>query len=138
MADAVAAVLQDNYGGNNSGTFQNKSFRSMFDVMPFNFDFEIDVALSDASGTGAAMEVAVQFTLPGVALGDFIYCAPVVNPADLSFEIYVTAADTVTVQVENLTGGDLTTLAAAGGFTFRGIVLRLKPEILAQLQDTTD
>ena len=138
MADAIALIRQDNTGGNNAGDFQNKSFRSMFDILPFQFQFEIDTALSDASGTGAAMEVAVQFTLPGVALGDFVFVTPRIDPADLSFVAYATAANTITVQIENLTGADLATFALNGGQVFSGFVLRLKSVVFDTLQNTTD
>jgi hypothetical protein len=98
--------------------FQSKSFISFFKVIPFRCNCEIDVALADAAGAGAAMEVAVTATIPGAALGDFVF---------------ITAANVITIQLQNLTGGDLTTYAAAGGEILNGFILRIRPEILNQL-----
>ena len=113
--------------------FQSKSFMSFFKVIPFVCNLEIDVALADASGTGAAMEVAVTAAVPGCALGDFVFITSRIDVADLSFVAYVTVAGTITIQLQNLTGGDLTTYAAAGGETLNGFILRIRPEILNQL-----
>ena len=140
MADGILATsiktdkhLQGGVGADVRADFQSKSFLSFFKVIPFRVNCEIDVALADASGAGAAMEVAVEATVPGVAIGDFVFITSRIDVADLSFVAYVTAADTITIQLQNLTGGDLTTYAAAAGEILNGFVLRIRSEILGQL-----
>lgn len=140
MADGILATtiktdkhLQGGVGADVRADFQSKSFVSFFKVIPFTCSCEIDTALADASGSGAAMEVAVEATVPGCALGDFVFITSQIDVADLSFVAYVTAASTITIQLQNLTGGDLTTYAAAGGEKLNGFILRIRPEILNQL-----
>jgi len=137
MADGIlAASIKTDKILQSLGTradFQSKSFLSFFKVIPFRCNCEIDVALSDAAGGGLAMEVAVEATVTGAALGDFVFITSKIDPADLSFVAYVTAANTVTIQLQNLTGADLTTYAGAGGEILNGFILRIRPEILNQL-----
>ncbi len=137
MADGIlAASIKTDKILQAAGTradFQSKSFLSFFKVIPFRCNCEIDTALADASGSGAAMEVAVTATVPGAALGDFVFITSRVDVADLSFVAYVTAASTITIQLQNLTGGDLTTFNGADGEILNGFILRIRPEVLNQL-----
>lgn len=126
MADAVTAVLVQ---GN--GELGQQRFRTLFDIKPFTFTFDIATALADAAGTGATHEVALNGTIPGLALGDLIFVAPTIDVADLGLVAHVTAVDTLTVQVKNLTGGDLTTLNASP--RINAFALRVRPEVLAAL-----
>jgi len=144
MADGITTgsiktdhLLGNDQNGRGNGrqvNFQSKSFRSFFECIPFTCSLEIDVALADASGTGAAMEVAVgAVAVTGAKLGDFVWITPTIDPADLSISAYVTAADVVTIQLENLTGADLTTFATTK--KLNGLILRIRPDILAQLHN---
>jgi len=108
-------------------------FSALFDAGVFSFTFEADTIPVDAGG-GEAQEAAFEITVPGVALGDFVFISPAVDVVDMSLVAYVSAADTVTLQLENLTGADGTPFdAATAGFL--GLVLRLKPNALVDLQD---
>ena len=94
-----------------------RQFQGLFDAIPFKFTFEDDSILDGD-------EYSAEATVTGAALGDFVLVAPVLDPADLFFNAYVSAADTVTVQINNMTGGTLTTFAA--GAEFNGVVLKPK------------
>ena len=138
--DHHLGVDQNGVGNGRQVNFQNKSFRSFFEVIPFEFSLEIDTALSDSGGSGGAMEVIVTMTgvtgVVGAQLGDFVWVACETDVADLSLVAYVTAADVVTVQLQNLTGGDLTTFNPAGGLIVRGLVLRINPNIMTNLRNS--
>lgn len=150
MADGIttASIETDHHLGTDQNgrtngrqvNFQNKSFRSFFEVIPFEFSLEIDTALADAAGAGAAMEVIVTMTgatgVEGARLGDFVWLACETDVADLSLVGYVTASNVVTVQLQNLTGGDLTTFNPAGGLVVRGLILRINPNIMATLHNS--
>jgi len=64
-----------------------------------------------------------ELTIVGAALGDFVLASHGVDVVDLAVTAQVTAADTVTYQLLNNTGGTLD-LAAA---TFRCVVLKRNP-----------
>ncbi len=110
-----------------------RQFTSLFDAGVFSFTLEADTMPSD-SGGGETQEVVFAITVKGVALGDFVFISPAVDVVDTSIVAYVTAADEVTVQIENLTGSDSTAYdtATAG---FLGLVLRFKPSALVDLTD---
>ncbi|KKM77740.1 hypothetical protein LCGC14_1366960 [marine sediment metagenome] len=127
MADAVTLVKLDGYK-----ELSAKKFRALFEILPFQFTYINASAPADASGTGATHEEEVTIALTGVAFGDFVFVSPKLDVADLSFVAYVTAADEITLQVRNLTGGDLTTFQTAGA-EFNGFVLRVRASVLAQL-----
>lgn len=128
MADAVTLVQIDGYQ-----ELSSKKFRALCEVVPFRFTYINASAPADASGTGATHAEAVEIDIAGLALGDFVWVSPILDLADLSFVAYVTAADKLTIQVRNLTGGDLTTFATAGA-EFNGFALRIKADVLAQLR----
>jgi len=108
-------------------------FSALFNAGVFTFTLEADSMPIDAGG-GEAQEVTFDITVPGVALGDFVFISPAVDVVDTSLTASVSAADTVTLQIENLTGADSTAFdTATAGFI--GLVLRLKPNALADLKD---
>jgi len=112
---------------NNAVTAQPFQFTSLFDVAVFSFTLEADTMPSD-SGGGEAQEVVLEITVPGVALGDFVHISPAVDVVDTSFVAYVSAANTVTLQIQNLTGSDSTAFdTATAGFI--GLVLRFKRSV---------
>jgi len=76
--------------------------------------------------TGAGGVSAGNITVVGAALGDFVMFAPKADVVDLVVSGQVTAADTVTVTLVNLTGGAVTALS--GGVVFNGIVLKAGPQ----------
>lgn len=127
MGDAVTAIKLDGHR-----ILSSKKFRALCSIVPFQFTFIDASAPADASGTGATHEEEVDITITGLALGDFVFVSPKLDLADLSFVAYVTAANTLTLQIRNLTGGDLTTFATAGA-EFNGFAIRIRPEVLAQL-----
>ena len=128
MADAVTLVKIDGYQ-----ELSAKKFRALCEVVPFKFTYINASAPADASGTGATHEEAVEIDIEGLALGDFVWVTPVLDVADLSFVAYVTAADKLSIQVRNLTGGDLTTFQTAGA-EFNAFALRIKADVLTQLR----
>ncbi|KKM77742.1 hypothetical protein LCGC14_1366980 [marine sediment metagenome] len=108
-------------------------FSALFDVAVFSFTLEADTMPSD-SGGGEAQEVVLSITVPGAALGDFVFISPAVDVVGTSFVAYVTAANTVTLQIENLTGTDSTAFdTATKGFV--GLILRFKPNVIYDLKD---
>jgi len=127
MADAVTLVRLEQ-----GAELRPRKFRSLCQIVPFQFTYINASAPADASGTGATHEEVVDITITGLAIGDFVFISPKLDVADLSFVAYVTAANTLSVQVRNLTGGDLTTFQTAGA-EFNGFAIRIRPEVLAQL-----
>ena len=95
-----------------------RQFQHVFDeVIPFTF------TLTEASiATGAAGLSAGNITVPGAELGDFVQVAVELDIVDLVVTAAVTAADTVTITLANLTGGAVTALS--GGATVNGVVLK--------------
>ncbi len=116
---------------NNSVLAQPFQFTSLFDCAVFSFTLEADTMPSD-SGGGEAQEVVLDITVPGVALGDFVFISPGVDVVDTSFVAYVSAANTVTLQIQNLTGSDSTAFdTATSGFL--GLILRFKRSVTDNL-----
>lgn len=100
-----------------------RQFQALFEeAIPFNVTFEDDSILDGD-------EYVNDVTVPGAQLGDFVLIAPEVDPADLAWYAVVTAANTITVQLSNMTGGTLTTYAA--GAKLNGLVLRLSDALFA-------
>jgi hypothetical protein len=114
MADGLTAVSQ--------GSAAPRQFQGTFKVIPFTFTFEDDSILDGD-------EYSAEATVTGAALGDFVLVAPKLDCADLFFNAYVTAANTVTVQINNMTGGTLTTFAS--GAVFNGVVLQPTSNVYA-------
>lgn len=59
----------------------------------------------DASSIADGDEEAVEVTVPGASLGDFVLSSLSVDVADLALSAAVTAANTVTAVLSNNTGG---------------------------------
>lgn len=96
------------------GSQNRRQFLHLFsDAIPFKAPVDFASA-ADAETQGANVTVA------GAALGDFVLIAPGVDVADLTLDARVTAADTVTVTVNNNTGGAVN-LASQ---TIKGVVLK--------------
>jgi hypothetical protein len=72
---------------------------------------------SMATNTGSTLNV----TVPGVALGDIVNAAPGISLAGIVFSTYVSAANTVTVSFQNVTGGTLDIAAATWTFVVERI-----------------
>lgn len=98
-----------------------RQFQDVFsEVIPFS------TTLTEASiATGAAGVSAGDITVTGAALGDFVLFAPEVDVVDLVVSGQVTAANTVTITLVNLTGGAVTALS--GGVNVNGVVLKAGP-----------
>lgn len=96
-----------------------RQFQGVFSsVIPFKF------TATEASIATGALSVG-DVTVPGAALGDFVLFAPKVDVVDLVVSGQVTAANTVTVSIVNVTGGAITALSA--GQVFNGVVLKAGP-----------
>lgn len=69
----------------------------------------------DAGSIADGNEEVAEITVAGAALGDFVLVSASVDVADLALVGQVTAADTVTVQLLNNTGGavDLASMTVA-------------------------
>lgn len=59
----------------------------------------------DPGSIATAAEAVVEVTVAGAALGDFAVASLSIDVADLTLTACVTAANTVTVQLSNVTGG---------------------------------
>jgi hypothetical protein len=68
-------------------------------------------------------EVVVEQTVTGAALGDFVLVGSSADLADLTLTAAVTAADTVTIQLGNWTGGSID----HGTVDIYGVVLKRGP-----------
>lgn len=101
------------------GRKNRAQFQGLFsEVIPFT------VTLTEASiATGAVSSGDV--TVTGAALGDFVLMASETDLVDCVLVGQVTAADTVTVSVVNVTGGAVT--AFSGGIKLNGVVLKAGP-----------
>jgi hypothetical protein len=111
MADGITGV---------SALSKNaRQFQDLFDVIPFTLTFEDD-SIADGAIYAGGGTVAV----PGAAVGDFVLVAPEADAVDTTWVGNVTAADTVTVVLNNTSGGTVT--AFASGVVVNGIVLSLK------------
>lgn len=99
-----------------------RQFQGLFDVIPFTFNIEEDsIAASAAS--------VATITVPGAQLGDFVLVAPGIAATALVFSGFVSAADTVKVQVQNLEVSDAnTTLATV--HEANGVVLSPKKNVI--------
>jgi len=96
------------------GDKNRRQFLHLFsDAIPFKATVDLDNAADAAT-------VAAEVTVAGAAVGDFVFIAPGVDVADLTLDARVTAADTVTVTVNNNTGGAVN-LASQ---TIKGVVLK--------------
>jgi hypothetical protein len=115
MADGVTAIKV--------GARGPRQFQALFsEAIPFNVTFEDDSILDGD-------EYVNDVTVPGAQLGDFVFVAPELDTADLAWYAAVTAANTVTIQLSNMTGGTLTTFAT--GAKLNGLVLRLSDDLFA-------
>ena len=96
-----------------------RQFQGVFSAaIPFK------TTITEASiATGAVS--AGDITVTGAALGDFVLMAAKTDPVDLLVSAQVTAANTVTVTLANVTGGAVTALS--GGVVFNGVVLKAGP-----------
>lgn len=98
-----------------------RQFQDVFSaVIPFT------VTLTEASiATGAAGLSSGDITVTGAALGDFVLMTPEADIVDGIVAATVTAANTVTVTLANLSGSAITALS--GGVVFNGVVLKTGP-----------
>ena len=67
--------------------------------------FPVVSATGDASSIADGNEEAVDVTVPGASLGDFVMSSFSLDVADLMLTSAVTAANTVTAVLANNTGG---------------------------------
>lgn len=69
----------------------------------------------DPASIAAGAEDSSTFTVPGVALGDHVvsWSAGVNLTADADVEIYVSAANTLTIRISNLNGASALDLASS-------------------------
>ncbi len=86
----------------------NKQFQGIFTDM-----WALTLTVDPAS-IGAGSEDTGTFTIPGVAVGDMVFCAPGVNPTiDGDIYAFVSAANTLTIRISNLNSGAALDLATA-------------------------
>ena len=64
------------------------------------------------------------------ALGDFVLIAPAADLIAVQVTAFVQAADTVTIQVQNLETADDNTDLASPGINFNGLILSPKKNVL--------
>lgn len=96
------------------GTKAKRQFRGLFgEVIPFK-------ATVDFASTLDGNEDASDVTVTGAAVGDFVLVAPGADVADLGLTAQVTAANVVTVQIWNNTGGTIDPASQ----TITGVVIK--------------
>jgi hypothetical protein len=118
MATNITAITDT---VNVNGEKGPRQFQGLFDIIPFKFSGDDD---SLPAQTASQCDVSV----PGAALGDFVLVACVADLVNISLTAFVSAADVVTVQAENVEGTDAST-ALAGNPAFKGVVLKPKSNI---------
>ena len=94
-----------------------RQFQDAFNGVLFGSETYNAGAIADGN------EEVGELTITGAALGDFVLASHGVDVADLALTAQVTAADTVTYQLNNNTGGTID-LASA---TVRCVVLQRNP-----------
>jgi hypothetical protein len=98
-------------------TSERRQFQHVFpEVIPFTFK------LLEATIASAAVSSG-DITVTGAALGDFVLFASEYDSADLTISGQVTAANTVTISLSNLTGGAVTQYATTAR-KFNGVILK--------------
>lgn len=100
---------------------------------PAQFQSLVDVIFGSATvdpasvATGAAGQGSTTVTVTGAALGDAVIPFPGVDLTSVQVTASVTAADTVKIMIQNLSGGAVD-LASS---TWRFLILRPKSKFLA-------
>ncbi len=79
--------------------FNRQQFQAVFDVVASVTATVDPASLADAAGA------STDVTVTGAALGDFVLLGPGVDVADVTVSAFVTAANTVTIRVQNESGG---------------------------------
>ena len=106
---------------NVEGSKGPRQFQGLFDIIPFKFSGDDD-SLPAQTASQCDIDVA------GAELGDFVLVACAVDLVNLSLSAWVSAANVVTVQIENVEGTDASTAIAANP-AFKGVVLKPKSNI---------
>lgn len=84
------------------------SIGNVLDELMFNPSvLHSSVAFTDNLNDGAG--ITIQVTVAGAKLGDFVLVSALADTEGLILYPYVSAANTVSVRVQNETGGNLTT-----------------------------
>lgn len=94
--------------------FNRRQFHDLFDVVASVTATVDPASLADAAGA------STDVTVTGAALGDFVLVAPKVDVVDLLVDARVTAANTVTIRVQNESGAG----ANLASSTWNIVVLR--------------
>jgi len=96
---------------------ERRQFQHVFpEVIPFTFKL-VEASIADAAVS------AGDITVPGAALGDYVLIASEYDPVDLTVTAQVTAANTVTVVLNNNTGAAVTQFVTTAR-KFNGVVLK--------------
>jgi len=92
-----------------------RQFQDLFDVIPFT------VTVDPASHIDGAGET-IAITVTGAALGDLVLLGPGADMLDLLYTASVTAADTVSLRIQN----ESTVTRDVASSTWNGLVLKPK------------
>lgn len=101
-------------------SFNRQQFQHVFDVVASVTTTVDPASLADAAGA------STDVTVTGAALGDFVLIAPKVDVVDMTVTAFVTAANTVTIRVQNESG------AGANLASSTWNILVLRPAAAAQ------
>lgn len=99
-----------------------RQFQGLFKVIPFVVNIDEDSIAASAAAHG-------DVTVTGAELGDFVLIAPTIDPVSVNITAYVSAANTVTVFLQNLEVSDANT-TFAGNTKFNGLVLQQQENII--------
>jgi hypothetical protein len=107
------------------GGVSPRQFQGTFDVIPFK------VSLLDASLPAGSSQADI--TVPGAALGDFVFLAPTIDPVNTHLIGYVASANTVTVVIRSQEEVDAVTTWATTAKQVNGFILKPKANVFDQV-----
>ena len=107
------------------GTKGARQFQGMFDVIPFK------VSILDASLPAGAS--VADITVPGAALGDFVFVATTIDCVENVVLAFVQSADTVTIVLRSLQEVDASTTFATTARVCNGFILKPKSNVFDQV-----
>lgn len=116
MATSISAATASGVATATVGTAAQ--FQGLFDVIPFK------VSLLDASLPAGAS--VADITVPGAALGDFVFITPTIDSVSQHIVGWVASANTVTVAIRSMEEVDAVTTWATTAKECNGFILKPK------------
>ena len=108
-----------------TGTKGARQFQGAFDFIPFK------ASLLDASLPAGASQADI--TVPGAALGDFVFVAPTIDSVNTFVGGFVASANTVTLFIRSMEEVDAVTTWATTAKQVNGFILKPKSNVFDQV-----